>query len=318
MSRILVTGASGFIGRAVIAALADNGHGVRAAVRRPPLPPFPSAIDVRQHSDLAQPIDWRPLLDDVDQVVHLAGVAHTGRGSDPGLYDCVNRLATANLAMAAAQARIRHFVFVSSIRAQSGAAADHTLTESDPTAPVDVYGRSKLAAEEAVRASGVPFTILRPAVLYGPGSKGNVAVLRRLAASPMPLPVRNFRNRRSLLGIDNFISALAFVLSAPATIGQTFVVADPGLPLPLANVFAVLRQANGRRPLLLPMPTWCVEIPLRLMGRADWWDRLGGSLRVDPAKLIAAGWQPRHDTRTGLAAMLKPPAASPGPDRPPS
>jgi nucleoside-diphosphate-sugar epimerase len=305
MSRILVTGASGFIGRAVVAAFAETGHALRAGVRRPPQPPFGDDVEVMQHGDLAQPIDWRPLLEGIDHVVHLAGIAH-GRGRiDPKLYDRINTIATSQLAIAAAQAGVRRLVFVSSIRAQSGHSADHAVTERDPAAPVDLYGRSKLAAEAAVRGAGVAFTILRPVVLYGRGAKGNFALLARAAASPLPLPVKNFGNRRSFLAIDNFISALDFVLATPATIGETYVVADPGIPPALSDVIAVLRQAGGRRPFLLPMPTRCVEIPLRMMRRADLWERLGGDLQVDAGKLIAAGWQPLHDTRSGLAAMVQ-------------
>jgi len=309
MSRILVTGATGFIGRAVVAALAADGHDIRAAVRRPPQPAFGSGVEVVQHGDLAQPVDWRAALVGVDAVVHLAGIAHIGRGVPPEAYDRVNRRATAELAAAAAQAGVRRFVFVSSIRAQSGPAADHALTEADAAAPVDPYGRSKLAAEAAVRAAGVPFTILRPVALYGPGMKGNFRLLARAAASPLPLPVKDLGNRRSLLGIDNFVSALRFVLASPQTEGETYVVADPGMPPRLSDVFATLRQARGRRPFVVPMPTHYLEIPLRLIGRGDVWERFGGNLRVDASKLMAAGWQPAHDTRAGLTAMIQ--AAAP-------
>jgi nucleoside-diphosphate-sugar epimerase len=307
MSRVLVTGASGFIGNAVVAALARDGYTVRAAVRRPQLS-FPDGVEVVQHPDLVEAFDWRPLLHGVDQVVHLAGIAHT-RGADAASYDRVNRLATARLAAAAAQARVGHFVFVSSIRAQSGPAADHALTEHDTPAPTEIYGRSKLAAEEAVRASGVPFTILRPVLLYGPGVKGNLALLARAAATRLPLPVKDFGNRRSLLGIDNFVSALAFVLATPATIGETYVVADPGIPPRLSDVFVTLRQAQGRRAFIMPMSPDYIELPLRLFRRADVWHRIGGNLRVDAGKLIAAGWRPAHDTRGGLTAMVQ--AAAP-------
>jgi nucleoside-diphosphate-sugar epimerase len=308
MSRVLVTGASGFIGSAVVAALAQDGYTVRAAVRRPQLS-FPDGIEVVRHPDLAQAFDWQPLLQNVDQVVHLAGIAHTGRGVDRAAYDRVNRQATAQLATAAAQAGIKHFIFVSSIRAQCGPAADHALTERDDPAPTDAYGASKLAAEEAVRASGAPFTILRPVLLYGPGVKGNLALLARAAATRLPLPVKDFGNRRSLLGIDNFISALAFVLATPATIGETYVVADPGIPPRLSDVFATLRQAQGRRAFIMPMSPDYIELPLRLFRRADVWHRIGGNLRVDAGKLIAAGWRPAHDTRDGLTAMVQ--AAAP-------
>jgi nucleoside-diphosphate-sugar epimerase len=306
MSRVLVTGASGFIGSAVVAALARDGHTVRAAVRRPQLS-FPHGVEVVQHPDLAEAFDWQPLLQGIDQVIHLAGIAHT-RGADRA-HDRINRQATAHLATAAAQAGVKHLVFVSSIRAQSGPAADHALTERDDPAPTDAYGASKLAAEEAVRGSGVPFTILRPVVLYGPGVKGNLALLARAAATRLPLPVKDFSNRRSLLGIDNFISALAFVLATPATIGETYVVADPGIPPRLSDVFVMLRQARGRRAFIMPMSPDYIELPLRLFRRTDLWHSIGGNLRVDAGKLIAAGWRPAYDTSGGLAAMVQ--AAAP-------
>jgi len=304
MTSLLVTGASGLIGRAVVAASAARGATVRAAVRRPPLPAFAPGVEVVQHPDLRLPFDWDPLVAGIDTIIHLAGIAPTRRGVRPALFDIVNRQATARLAEAAARAGIRHFVFVSSIRAQSGPAADHALTERDAAAPTDAYGRSKLAAEAAVRASGVPFTILRPVPVYGPGVGGYVALLVRAARSPWPLPLKDFVSRRSLLGLDNFVSALAFVLAQPAA-GEIYVVADPGVPLRLGDVAATLRRAQGRWPLIVPFPTQYLELPLRLLRRADIWERLGGNLRVDAGKLIAAGWQPAHDTRSGLTALAR-------------
>jgi len=304
MTRILVTGASGFVGRAVVTAFAQSDRTIRAAVRRPPEPAFDAGVEVVQHPDLSQSFDWKPYLEGVDQVVHLAGIAHTG-GVAPELYDRVNHRATAELAAASAAAGVHHFVFVSSIRAQSGPSADHALTERDAPAPTDAYGRSKLAAEAAVRSSGVPFTILRPTLFYGPGVKGNFALLLRAALSRFPLPVKDFVNRRSLISLDNFISALDFVLSSPATIGETYVVADPGIPPRLSDLIATMRRAQGRRPLVLPLPTHYLETPLRLLGHDGTWERLGGNLRIDAGKLIAAGWQPLHDTRGGLAALVE-------------
>ena len=308
MSCILVTGASGFVGRAVIAALAKDGHAVRAAVRRS-TPDFPGSIELVQHGDLAEPVDWSPMLTGIDVVIHLAGIAHIGPRVGATLYDRINHLATAQLAKAAAQAGICRFVFMSSIRAQSGPAADHALTERDPPAPTDAYGRSKLAAEQAIREAGLSFSILRPVLIYGAGVKGNLAVLARAAASPLPLPVKDFVNRRSLLGIDNLISALTFMLTSPNTVDETYVVADPGMALKLCDIIKTIRQATGRRPFLMPMSTDYLKWPLRALGRNDVRDRIGGNLRVDPAKLIAAGWQPKHDTRAGLIAMVQ--AAAP-------
>lgn len=305
MSRVLVTGATGFIGQTLIGALAHKGYALRAALRQRPSRPLGAGIDVFAHGDLAAGVDWQPALDGVDQVIHLAGIAHVGSRIDAGRYDLVNRGATAQLANAAAAAGVRQFIFISSIRAQSGPAADHILTERDQPSPTDAYGRSKLAAEEAVKSSGVPFTILRPVVLYGPNSKANVALLRRVAASPWPLPLQSFTKRRSLLGIDNFVAAIDFILSTPAAIGETYIVADPGDAPRLCDIIAIMRKAQGRRTLLLPLPTRCVEIPLRMIGRADVWNRFGGQLVADPGKLIAAGWRPAHDTATGLTALMR-------------
>ena len=217
--RVLVTGASGFVGRALVNDLAAQGHRVRAAMRQP-ADIFAREVEVVAVSDLARPIEWWPLLRDMEAVVHLAGIAHAGSGIAEEVYDRINRTATAGLAAAAAKAGIRRLVFVSSIRAQAGASSDHVLTEDDPPHPTDAYGRSKLAAEAAVRTSNVPFTILRPVLIYGPGVKGNLASLLDLVGSPWPLPFGALRNRRSLLARENLVAAIHLSLAEPATAAQ--------------------------------------------------------------------------------------------------
>ncbi len=153
-------------------------------------------------------------------MVHLAGIAHAGPGIAEEAYDRVNRLATSELANAAGAVGLRHLIFMSSIRAQAGPSSGGILRETDPVHPADAYGRSKLAAEEAVRASGVPFTILRPVLIYGPGVKGNLARLIELARTPWPLPLGLCRNRRSLLARENLIDAIHFVLSSAGGPGR--------------------------------------------------------------------------------------------------
>jgi nucleoside-diphosphate-sugar epimerase len=302
VSRILVTGASGFIGRAVASVLAAAGHEVRAAVRRPPAPPFPLGVEPVLHGDFEAGVAWRPLAAGMDFVVHVAGIAHGGRGIAPGRYDRVNRDATAQLADAARAAGIKRLVFVSSIRAQTGPAADRILTETDEPRPTDPYGRSKLFAETALRDSGVPFTVLRPVLVYGPGVRGNLRRLIAAAALPVPLPFGAFTKRRSLVGVQNLAAAIAHVLRHAAASGETYLVADPQA-LSLAEMVAALRRGLGRSPGLISVPPMLVRFALAALGSGADWDALGGQLVVDPAKLIATGWRPEPDTRRALGEL---------------
>ena len=303
MTRILVTGASGFVGRALVTDLAEAGHSVRAAMRQP-ADVFPLSVEVVAVSDLTRPVEWRALLKGIETVIHLAGIAHAGPEIADEAYDRVNRLATAELASAARTVGIRHLVFVSSIRAQSGPSSVGILRESDPPSPTDAYGRSKLAAEDAVRASGVPFTILRPVLIYGPGVKGNLARLMALTQTPWPLPLGLCRNRRSLLARQNLIGAIHFALQAPTAKGETYIVADPN-PLTLEEIVTALRAGAGRRPGLLPVPPALIALAARIMGRSEEWQRLGGGQVANPGKLLEAGWKPAIETRTGLAALMR-------------
>jgi UDP-glucose 4-epimerase len=309
VTRILVTGASGFVGRALVTNLANAGHTVRAAMRQP-ADVFPRSVEVVAVSDLTRPVEWRALLKGAETVVHLAGIAHAGPGIAEEAYDRVNRIATTELAQAAKVAGVHRLVFVSSIRAQSGPSSGAVLRETDPAHPTDAYGRSKLAAEEAVRAAGVPFTILRPVLIYGPGVKGNFARLMELARKSWPLPFGLCRNRRSLLARQNLIDAIHFSLTAPATQGETCIVADPNA-LTLAEIVTALRAGEGRRPGLLPVPPALIALGANALGRGEEWQRLGGAQVADPSKLLGAGWKPAVDTRTGLSALIQDEAARP-------
>jgi UDP-glucose 4-epimerase len=301
--KILVTGATGFVGRPLLAALQGAGYEVHAAVRRPPRPVLPAGVVVVPAPDLGEAGDWRSLLGGIDAVVHLAGIAHTGQGVPDARYDLVNRQGSAALARAAAQAGVGRFVFVSSIRAQSGPAATHPLTEADEPRPTDPYGRSKLAAEADIRATDIPSTILRPVAMYGSGLKGNFDALARLARLPLPLPFASLRNRRSLLSVEAMADAIRFVLQTPNAIGQTFIVAD-ARPVTLAEIIAAMRAGAGREPFLFPFPPVAFRWAAKAIGRADLWDRLGGELIADPARLVAIGWEAEQDTAAAIARLV--------------
>lgn len=301
MSRVLVTGASGFVGSALVPALVTAGYDVRAAVRRRPAA-FALPVEVAIYGDLAASVEWRSLLAGVDFIVHLAGIAHTGPGVAAAHYDLVNYRATAALAEAAQKAGVRRVVFVSTIRAQTGPRSDRVLTERDAPNPTDPYGQSKLAAEIALARSGADFTVLRPVLIYGPGVKGNLRALVRLAGLPVPLPFGAFTSRRSLLSVHNLVTAILHVLRHAASSGEIYVVADVK-PVSLAEIVTALRAGLGRKPWLFAVPPALVRFGLATIGRGRNWDQLDGQLVVDPSKLIDTGWRPDLDTAAGLAAM---------------
>ena len=304
VTRILVTGASGFIGRALVAELASSGHSVRAAMRQP-ADVFPRSVEVVAVSDLTRPVEWRALLKGVETVVHLAGIAHAGPGIAEEAYDRVNRLATAELAGAAKAIGIRHLVFISSIRAQSGPSSTEILRETDPPRPTDAYGRSKLAAEDAVRAAGVPFTILRPVLIYGPGARGNLARLIELARKPWPLPFGLCRNRRSLLARENLIGAIHFVLAQPLAKDETYIVADPAAADAGRDRRRDPRRTRDGGRDCCRCRRALMALGAQAIGRAEEWQRLGGNHVADPGKLLDAGWKPTVDTAAGLAALMR-------------
>ena len=303
-----MTGASGVIGRPLTVALASAGHAVRAAVRDRRARQFPAGIEGVRMADLARPADWAPLIAGMDAVVHLAGIAHVGTDVSEQTYNQVNHLATAELARAAAAAGIKRLVFISSIRAQSAATADHPLSENDPPCPSENYGRSKLAAEQAVRAAASPYVILRPVLVYAPGAKGNLANLIRLAALPLPLPFGQLTKRRSLLAVDNLIAAICFALEDAHAVNETFIVSDPEA-VSVADIITICRGAAGRGHNLLAVPPSLFAALFGASGQRQKWDTIAGALEAPPVKLMAAGWRPPLDTRSGLTALVQ--AASP-------
>jgi nucleoside-diphosphate-sugar epimerase len=301
--QVLVTGSSGFIGSAVICALAKAGHNVRAASRRSPKVTCPGRIEWVRLPDLENDVDWAPFLQGIDIVVHLAAIAHRTH-ADSGDYARANRVATAQLARACCEHGIKRLIFMSSIGAQAGSAADHVVTESDEPWPITAYDRAKLAAEEEIRRSGVPFTILRPVIIYGPGAKANIALIMRIAALPVPLPFGAFRNQRSLLSIDNLVEAIIVCLDGVETLNQTFIVCDDE-PITLADMLATLREAAGRPPRLLSVPPLAVRAMVIAAGRQSLWDRIGRELVASSANLQKAGWSPQVETKAGLRAMVQ-------------
>jgi UDP-glucose 4-epimerase len=252
---------------------------------------------------LEERFDWAPYIEGVDVVVHLAAIAHRGLDQKAD-YEGVNREATAHLAHACVGRGLKRFIFFSSIGAQAGSAADFVVTEKHDPAPVTSYDRSKLAAEGEIRRSGIPFTILRPVLVYGEGAKANIALIVRIAQLPLALPFGAFKNRRSLLSIQNLTDAVRFCIECEETVNRTFIVSDPA-PIELAEIISTLRKAAGRRPLLFSVPPLAFKPFLLAVGKGRLWDRLGRSLVASSAELQKLGWTPTVETKVGLRTMME-------------
>ena len=188
------------------------------------------------------------------------------------------------------------------MRAQCGPVSDRPIGDDDAPDPTDAYGRSQQAAEEALAETGIPFAALRPALVYGPQVKGNLAALFALARKPWPLPFGGFRAQRSLVGLETLASAVAHVITLNEVPNRAFLVADPE-PVTLAQMITAYRKGLGRRPGMIPVPPRMVGAALRFAGKAEMAQRLTGSLVLTPTALAATGWQPAQTTRDGLERL---------------
>lgn len=299
-ARILVTGASGFVGPHVVAALLAAGYRLRLAQRR--AAPASDGVETIVTGDLSAAIDWSAALQGVDHVVHLAGLAHAGPGLDEALYNRINTQATQELAAAAQAAGVRRFVYLSSIKALRGAFDGPALRDSDIPTPDDAYGRSKLAAEQALAALDLDWVSLRPVLIYGPGVKANMAALLRLARLPIPLPLGGLTAPCSLLAVENLASAILFALAPACPSRRSYLVADPE-PISVAGIIAALRAGAGRKPGLIPVPAAWLGLAARLAGKQDAFVKLSGSLVARPDDFLNAGWQPRIRTPAALMQL---------------
>lgn len=302
---VLLTGATGFVGRHLLHDLVARGYRVRTAGRGA-VPAIPNVEHVAI-DDLGTPIDWLPLLAGVDHVVHSAGLAHADGDIPEERYRAVNTNATLALARAAQVAGVQRFIFLSSIRAQSGPISVQPLSEAELPAPTDAYGRSKLAAEQGLAGLDLDWIALRPVLVYGPGVKANMAALLKLARLPVPLPLGALSAKRSLLAIENLAEAVAFALSEACPARRSYIVSDPE-PLSVAEMLTAMRAGLARGPGLIAVPLPLLALVAQLSGRSAAFKRLAKGLVASPAALISAGWQPPAETKAALARLAAGPA----------
>jgi len=299
---IALTGSTGFIGHHLLRELPKRGYRVRVLLRRPS--EVPEGASSAVIGDIASPQNMAAALRDVDMVIHSAGLAHAMSGRPEDDYRTINTEGTIRLAQAAERAGVKRFVFLSSIRAQSGPVADGVLTEDMDPNPTDAYGRSKLEAEKGLAELGLDWAALRPVLVYGPGVKGNMAMLLRLAHSPWPLPLGGLKARRSLLSLDNLTGALDTLLKTSGPLRRPFIAADPE-PVTVPEIITALRKGIGRAPGLVPAPSFALGAAAALTGKSEAYERLSGSLVASPEALKGLGWRPVTETPDGLARLAR-------------
>ena len=311
---ILVTGATGFVGGALISRLVGDRacNGVVAAVRRK-VESRHEGMQQVQVGDLLPTTDWSTALNGVEAVVHCAARVHVMQNdaTDPlQAYREVNVNGALNLARQAAQAGVRRFVFVSSIKVNGESTQPgQPFTADDVPSPLDHYGVSKLEAEQGLRdiemQMGIEVVIVRPPLVYGPGVKANFAAMMRWVARGMPLPLGAIHNARSIVALGNLVDLLVTCLKHPAAAGQTFLVSD-GEDVSTSELLRRTTHAMGKRAFLLPVPVFVLESGAALLGKRAVALRLCGSLQVDIEKTRRLlGWTPPLTLTEGLKKAVE-------------
>jgi len=309
--KVLVSGASGFVGQALTPALIAAGHTVIATSRHSGA--GSPGVTVKTVAGLGPDTDWRAALAGVEGVVHLAARVHimNDTAADPLVENRrINTQGTIKLAEDAAAAGVRRFVFLSTVKVMGEATTGAPFCERDTPSPQDAYAIAKFEAEQALAdisaRTGMQVVIIRPPLVYGPGVGGNFQTLIKICARGWPLPLGAVKNRRSLIYVGNLAHAIGVCLETPAAAGKTYLVRD-GEDLSTADLIgrisAALDRAGlpGRRPVLVPIPPTLLRFVATLLGKSGAASRLLGDLCVDDGAIRKdLGWTPPFSMVQGL------------------
>lgn len=300
---ILVTGAGGFVGTALVAELAKRGMSYRAVTRTPREGCFCIG-------DMDPRTDWTAALDGVDSIIHLASRAHVMNetAADPaGHLRSVNVDSTLNLAAQAIKAGVKRFVFISSIKVNGEATKlGRPFTAEDPPSPQNPYAQSKHDAEQGLfalaKAAGSDFevTVIRPPLVYGPGVKANFATMMDWVNRGIPLPLGSVNNKRSFVFVGNLVDLIILSAIHPKAAGEVFLVSD-GEDISTTDLFKKMALALGRPSWMMPLPTPLLNFGAAMIGQRAITSRLTDSLQVDVTKTREMlGWEPRKSVSEGL------------------
>lgn len=304
---VLITGANGFVGNPLCERLKSDRYNTICAVRKPS--PEENFIAV---GNIGPDTDWGEALHEVDSVVHTAARAHIMKDEVPdplAEYLKVNVEGTLNLARQAAQAGVKRFIFISSIKVNGEQTSlGSPFIPENTHAPEDPYGISKYQAEqglkEIMQETGMEVVIIRPPLIYGPGVKANFAAMLKWLNSGLPLPLGAVQNQRSLIALDNLIDFIMVCINHPQAANQVFLVSD-GQDVSTTELLKKAANAMGKKSLLLPIPVGIMRFVAKLLGKEAVADRLFGSLQVDISKARnLLGWAPLISVDEGLRRFV--------------
>ena len=313
MKKILVTGASGFIGQSLCKTLLKSGKSVRGVVRS--LNSFSKNTNIEYVAvgDIVYKKDWKNILADIDCIIHCAGRAHImneTKSDSLKFYRSVNVDVTKQLAEQAASAGVRRLVFLSSIGVLGMDTNNRkSFLYSDEINPTENYAISKYEAEQALHQisnkTAIETIIIRSPLVYGPSAPGNLARLIKLVRSNVPLPFGMVNNKRSMVGIDNLVDLLIRCIDHPDSAGKTFLISD-GEDLSTPDLIKHMSSSMGRKVYLFPVPVFLLKFVSRIFGKQKEIDRLVGSLKIDSNYTQETlKWTPPVNVSEGIRRMIQ-------------
>tara|TARA_Y100000389_G_C17458710_1_gene520031 strand:- start:76 stop:1026 length:951 start_codon:yes stop_codon:yes gene_type:complete len=314
MKKILVTGASGFVGKSLCETLSKSGRSVFGAVRSSNSILINNNVKYISVGDISFKKDWKNFLYNVDCIIHCAGIAHKmNNDKNFDVYRLTNIDGTKHLAEQAVEAGVKRLIFLSSIKV-NGESTNNTkskkkFSDNDIPAPMDLYAVSKLKAERALwevsSKTGLEVVVLRLPLVYGYGAKGNLAKLVKLIKSGIPLPLGMINNKRSMIGIDNLIDLLNQCIDHPDASGKTFLVSE-GEDLSTPELIKLIALSMGRKAILFPVPIFLLKLLGSIFGKGEEINRLAGSLRIDNSFVQETlSWKPILSVEKGIKRMVQ-------------
>lgn len=308
---VLVSGATGFVGSKLVVALLSKCFTTKTIVRRLVDSDNPCCFSV---GNINSKTDYSSAILNTDVVIHLAARVHimNDSSSDPlSEFRAVNTEGTLNLARQAAEAGVKRFIFLSSIKVNGESTSGRQpFTAFDVRSPEDAYGQSKSEAEEQLLAlgkeMGMEIVIIRPPLVYGEGVKANFASLMHLVGKGLPLPFRAInQNKRSLVSVYNLVDLIKVCIDHPKAANQVFLVSDDN-DLSTAQMVDLMAKAQGKANLSIPMPVWCFKLAGKIFKKEAVVDRLVGSLQLDIEHTKnTLDWVPPYSVEHGFALAAK-------------